>query len=263
MAGQLARRRMVVCEDAEQAAKIAQVRDQLPDARAGRRDRDGPRRACASAAARATRRRCSTAPQAVTPEDPYTFIYTSGTTGPPKGCVLSHGNYRAIMDSVEEQGILGQMDEDEVVYLYLPLAHAYALLIQLLCADLGVPLAYFSGDATQIIPEFAEVKPTYLPSVPRIFEKLYTMVAGQADPDTIAKATAGRDAGARARARRPGGPRRAAGRLRPVRRRAVRQGPRDLRRPRHPGDLRRRADRQGDPRVLLRRRRPRASRATG
>ena len=32
---------------------------------------------------------------AVTPDDPFTFIYTSGTTGPPKGCVLTHGNYRA------------------------------------------------------------------------------------------------------------------------------------------------------------------------
>ena len=34
----------------------------------------------------------------VSPEDPFTFIYTSGTTGPPKGCVLTHGNYRAMID---------------------------------------------------------------------------------------------------------------------------------------------------------------------
>ena len=38
------------------------------------------------------------------PEDPFTFIYTSGTTGPPKGCVLTHGNYRAIVDMVSEAG---------------------------------------------------------------------------------------------------------------------------------------------------------------
>ncbi len=180
--------KVVVCEDAGQADKIAQVRGDLPDLREvvvieseldALRER-GRARDPQEVLDRA---------QAVEPEDPYTFIYTSGTTGPPKGCVLSHGNYRAILNSVEEQGILGETGDDEVVYLYLPLAHAYALLIQLLCADLGIPLAYFSGDATQIIPEFAEVKPTYLPSVPRIFEKLYTMVAGQADPDTIAKAT--------------------------------------------------------------------------
>ena len=37
---------------------------------------------------------------AVKPEDPYTFIYTSGTTGPPKGCVLTHGNYRSVLNIV-------------------------------------------------------------------------------------------------------------------------------------------------------------------
>jgi long-chain acyl-CoA synthetase len=180
--------KLVVCEDDEQAAKIERVRGNLPELRHVvniERDLEGLRERGRARDPQEVRDRA----QAVRPEDPYTFIYTSGTTGPPKGCVLSHGNYRAIMDSVEEQGILGQDPENDVVYLYLPLAHAYALLIQLLCCDLGVPLAYFSGDPQQIIPEFAEVRPTYLPSVPRIFEKLYTMVTGEADPDTISKAT--------------------------------------------------------------------------
>jgi long-chain acyl-CoA synthetase len=192
--------RMIVCEDDSQAEKIAQVRDRLPalehvivierDLEALRER--GRRRDPGEVAARAS---------AVAPEDPYTFIYTSGTTGPPKGCVLTHGNYRAILDSVEEQGVLGVEDED-VVYLYLPLAHAYALLIQLLCADLGVPLAYFTGDPQKIIPELGEVRPTYLPSVPRVFEKLYTLVAGQMDADTIARAT---EVGMRVRALEAGG----------------------------------------------------------
>src|SRR5439155_1082487 len=67
--------------------------------------------------------------EAVKPEDPYTFIYTSGTTGPPKGCVLTHGNYRAIVDSVGERELF--RGDDDLVYLYLPLAHAFALLVQL------------------------------------------------------------------------------------------------------------------------------------
>ena len=104
---------------------------------------------------------------AVKPEDPYTFIYTSGTTGPPKGCVLSHGNYRNVLNMSEE---LGALESDEIVYLYLPLAHSYALLIQLLAIDLGSTIAYFGGDTKQIIAELNEVHPTYLPSVPRIFE---------------------------------------------------------------------------------------------
>jgi long-chain acyl-CoA synthetase len=112
---------------------------------------------------------------AVKPTDAFTFIYTSGTTGPPKGCVLTHGNYAAIVDMV---GDAGEIQGDEVIYLYLPLAHSFALLIQLAVFDLGGTLAYFGGDTKEIIPELQEVKPTYLPSVPRVFEKIYTLAHG-------------------------------------------------------------------------------------
>ena len=66
---------------------------------------------------------------AVKPEDPYTIIYTSGTTGPPKGCVLTQSNYRTVTRMCEEIGVI---EAGEDVYLFLPLAHSYALLIQLL-----------------------------------------------------------------------------------------------------------------------------------
>ena len=123
---------------------------------------------------------------AVKPEDPYTFIYTSGTTGPPKGCVLSHGNYREVLNSCES---IGALESGEVAYLYLPLAHSYALLIQLLAIDLGSTIAYFGGDVKQIVAELNEVHPTYLPSVPRIFEKIYTLVTANGDPEKIKGAT--------------------------------------------------------------------------
>ncbi len=115
---------------------------------------------------------------AVRPEDPFTFIYTSGTTGPPKGCVLTHGNYRAIVGMVSEAG---EIQGDEVIYLYLPLAHSYALLIQLAVFSLGGTLAYFGGDTKQVVDELVEVRPTYLPSVPRVFEKIYTLARGAID----------------------------------------------------------------------------------
>ncbi len=57
----------------------------------------------------------------------------------------------------------GEIHEDEIIYLYLPLAHSFALLIQLATFDLGGTLAYFGGDTKQIVPELMEVKPTYLP----------------------------------------------------------------------------------------------------
>ena len=165
---------------------------------------------------------------AVKPEDPYTIIYTSGTTGPPKGCVLTHGNYRQVTRMCEEINVI---EAGELVYLYLPLAHSYALLIQLLAVDLGAPLAYWSGDPQQIVPDLMATKPAYLPSVPRIFEKIYTLVTSNNDPEKIARRDPARPEGPAHAGGRPGGPRAAAGRLRQGRRRAVRQRPQHLRRP--------------------------------
>lgn len=184
----------IVCEDEQQLAKIAAIRDQVPDLRtiivmepeAGEPAGNGASTisrqldAIALDEVRARGRSRSSEElderrRAVKPEDPFTFIYTSGTTGPPKGCVLTHGNYRAIIDMIREAG---EIEEDEIIYLYLPLAHSYALLIQLAVFDLGGTLAYFGGDTKAIVPELMEVKPTYLPSVPRVFEKIYTLAHG-------------------------------------------------------------------------------------
>jgi long-chain acyl-CoA synthetase len=114
----------------------------------------------------------------VEPGDICTFIYTSGTTGPPKGCVISHGNYRSMLDMVIE---VGAIDPEGVTYLYLPLAHSFALLIQLGSFALGATLAYWERDPLKIIPNLSEVKPTYFPSVPRIFEKIYTAATSNAE----------------------------------------------------------------------------------
>jgi long-chain acyl-CoA synthetase len=122
----------------------------------------------------------------VTPDDSCVFIYTSGTTGPPKGVILTHGNYRAMVDAVEEPSAL---EGGEVAYLFLPLAHAFALLIQFVTIDLGAIIAYWEKDPQKIIPNLMEVKPTYFPSVPRIFEKLYTLARANAeDPAALDKA---------------------------------------------------------------------------
>ena len=183
----------IVCEDASQVAKIAEVRENLPALRTvvvidpsgdvgdavaleDLRER-GRARDEAELAERAA---------AVTPADVYTIIYTSGTTGPPKGCVLSHHNYRQVVNMCEEINVL---QEGDLVYLFLPLAHAYALLIQLLAIDLGGAIAYFGGDPKQIVPELMETHPDYLPSVPRIFEKIYTLVTSNGDPEMIRGAT--------------------------------------------------------------------------
>ncbi|MGH2965091.1 MAG: AMP-dependent synthetase/ligase [Solirubrobacterales bacterium] len=114
----------------------------------------------------------------VTADDICTFIYTSGTTGPPKGCVISHGNYRAMIDMALSQSVL---EAGRVTYLYLPLAHSFALLIELLSFEVGGVLAYWERDPLKILPNLAEVKPHYFPSVPRIFEKIYTAATSKAE----------------------------------------------------------------------------------
>ncbi len=186
--------RTIVCENDEQLAKIAEIREQVPNLRTviviDPSSTDDAANGSASAAQALgaitleqvrERARDRAAEElearraAVSPEDPFTFIYTSGTTGPPKGCVLTHGNYRSIIEMIGEAG---EIESDEIIYLYLPLAHSYALLIQLAVFDLGGTLAYFGGDTKQIVPELLEVKPTYLPSVPRVFEKIYTLAHG-------------------------------------------------------------------------------------
>ncbi len=167
--------RAVVCENAAQVAKITEVRAALPELTlvvtiepdAGgdlsldelrERGRGGDR-------AVLDERRAAPSPQ-----DPYTIIYTSGTTGPPKGVVLTHRNAMSVCEMVEE---LKFISAGETTYLYLPLAHGFAQTAQLASFDQGTSIVYYGGDTRQILQELIETKPTYLPSVPRIFEKLY------------------------------------------------------------------------------------------
>jgi long-chain acyl-CoA synthetase len=168
------RARAVVCDNGSQRAKIDQVRGALPqlehligiESGAGEMTLEE---------LRARGRRCgrdelSDRRAAVDPQDAYTIIYTSGTTGPPKGVVLTHANAMSVCEMVEE---IKFVQPGDVTYLYLPQAHAYALTVQLASFDQGTTIAYYGGDSKQILAEVIDTQPTYLPSVPRIFEKLY------------------------------------------------------------------------------------------
>jgi long-chain acyl-CoA synthetase len=169
--------KVVVVEDEEQLDKIRQVRDRCPKLEHVIR-MTGKGGGAISADELIERGEALTESdwiaryESVTPDDVCTFIYTSGTTGPPKGCVISHGNYRAMLDMVVAKNVLG--GGEELTYLFLPLAHSFALLIQFGSFELGATLAYWERDPLRIMANLTEVKPTYFPSVPRIFEKIYT-----------------------------------------------------------------------------------------
>jgi long-chain acyl-CoA synthetase len=172
----------VIVEDSEQLAKIEEIRDRVPklehvirmEGTGGAISMDELIEAGATRSDSEWEQRW----QSVTPDDICTLIYTSGTTGPPKGCVISHGNYRSMVTMALDESVL---DRATTTYLFLPLAHSFALLIQLLSFDLGGNIAYWERDPLKIVPNLAEVKPDYFPSVPRIFEKIYTAATSEVE----------------------------------------------------------------------------------
>jgi long-chain acyl-CoA synthetase len=166
--------KVAICEDEGQRKKFEQVRDELPElehligieADAGEISLEELR----SRGSKRDVSELSDRQDKVKPEDDYTIVYTSGTTGPPKGSVLTHANAMFVGKVAEE---LNLVTPDETVYLYLPLAHVFALITMLASVDQGTTLVFFGGDTKKIVEEIIGTKPTYLPSVPRIFEKIY------------------------------------------------------------------------------------------
>lgn len=111
---------------------------------------------------------------AVGPEDILTIIYTSGTTGKPKGVVLTHANMLYEVESVRKIGLLEGKD---LQFLFLPLAHVFAKVLECFWFGVGHEMA-IDSELTRITQNLGEVKPTVVASVPRIFEKVYAKVVG-------------------------------------------------------------------------------------
>jgi len=115
-------------------------------------------------------------------DDLYTIIYTSGTTGPPKGCMLSHRNYfvmASVGDLMEERYI----EDGDVMLLYLPLAHNFGRLMLLTGAHTGFTIA-FLADPLRVPEALLQVRPTVLPSVPRVYEKIHAAVTARFEEAT-------------------------------------------------------------------------------
>ena len=179
------------CEDGVQLEKLAEIRSALPGLKqVFRFDGEGDD-AMTLAALRAAGADVSDAEldarvTAIGADDVATIVYTSGTTGPPKGCMLTHGNLRADIDSVQPR--VGFAAGDDVVYVFLPLAHVLTRIVQLVAVDAGAEMAYWRRDPKKIVEDVQLIKPTHLPSVPRIFEKIHTAATAKADAAGGAKA---------------------------------------------------------------------------
>jgi long-chain acyl-CoA synthetase len=117
----------------------------------------------------------------ISAEDLYTIIYTSGTTGPPKGCMISHRNYYAMASVVDSMD--SYLHADDLMLLYLPLAHNFGKLMLLEGAHAGFTIAFLS-DPLRVADALLEVRPTVFPSVPRVYEKIHSAVLARFDEET-------------------------------------------------------------------------------
>jgi long-chain acyl-CoA synthetase len=116
---------------------------------------------------------------AVNPQDLATLIYTSGTTGRPKGCKITHASF------MEELGTAVKVLDDlfdargASTLLFLPLAHVFARIIQVGAVMMRVKLGH-TADMKNLVADLGEFKPTFILSVPRVFEKVFNSASQRA-----------------------------------------------------------------------------------
>jgi long-chain acyl-CoA synthetase len=175
----------VLCEDETQRAKVEGVRGEIPRLQhvltfADLDDLAARGRAYAAEHPNALRE----SGDAIEEEDLFTYIYTSGTTGPPKGCMISHRNYYAMVAVVDD--LPSFTGPDDTMLLYLPLAHNFGRLMHLSGAYVGYGIA-FLPDPLRAAAALPAVKPTVFPSVPRVYEKIHSAVVAKFDAESGVK----------------------------------------------------------------------------
>ncbi|MEZ0071968.1 long-chain fatty acid--CoA ligase [Planotetraspora sp. GP83] len=112
-----------------------------------------------------------------------TIIYTSGTTGMPKGCRLTHDNLLFTARNVAHGPLELLFDVDgRAALLFLPLAHSFARLIEIVLIETGTVLAH-TPNMKNVAPDLQAFKPTFLLGVPRVFEKVYNAAEQKATAD--------------------------------------------------------------------------------
>lgn len=110
-----------------------------------------------------------------TENDVYMFCYTSGTTGDPKAAMLTHKNIMSAACSVFN--VPGVHFNDEDVYIsYLPLAHSFEKCLFVTACTTGMAIGYYSGDPLKLLDDLKCLRPTYFPSVPRLFNRIYDKI---------------------------------------------------------------------------------------
>ncbi len=181
--------RVVFAEDDEQIAKLRESRSELGDivkvvTFTGATDGDwviglDDLAALGDAALGDDPDLIDTIAASIAPEQLATLIYTSGTTGRPKGVRLRHRAWVYEGEAIKAQGIL---DESDLQFLWLPMAHSFGKVLLSTQMACGFPTA-IDGRVDKIIDNLGVVRPTFMGAAPRIFEKAHgrivTMTASE------------------------------------------------------------------------------------
>ena len=171
----------VVLEGAGHQAVFDAVREQLPDLAGSWQIDAGGLEELAAAGRDVPDTELTARRATLTTDSLATIIYTSGTTGRPKGCELTHGNL--IGTGRSASAVLPELFRPGgSTLLFLPLAHVFARLIQVGCVESHARMGH-TNDIKNLLPDFASFQPTFLLSVPRIFEKVYNSSKQRAHSD--------------------------------------------------------------------------------
>ncbi|MEU2614847.1 AMP-binding protein [Micromonospora sp. NPDC007271] len=170
-----------VVETAAHATLVAGVRDRLPELRQVWQIELGAVDELTAAGESVDPAEIEVRRSGVKADDMATIIYTSGTTGRPKGCMLTHRNmYADIANAVPVLPNLFRQSASTL--LFLPLAHAFARLIQIGVVQARATLAH-CADTKNLVAELQEFQPTFVLSVPRVFEKVYNGARQKAEAE--------------------------------------------------------------------------------
>ncbi|HEY7010756.1 MAG TPA: long-chain fatty acid--CoA ligase, partial [Jatrophihabitantaceae bacterium] len=161
----------IFVETGQHSALVASIRDRTPDLVQVWEFNQGVVESLGNTGADLPDEDVTKRRQAITLDDPASIIYTSGTTGRPKGCTLVHRSF--VTECTELADVLSSFfNESTSTLLFLPIAHVFGRVIEIGALYVGCTLCH-TPDVKNLLDDLAEVRPTFVLAVPRVFEKVY------------------------------------------------------------------------------------------